>query len=48
MLSFIAILLITIGALGLLMLSSIGGFVQVLIFIFSFVLLIRFMEIAKR
>lgn len=47
MLSFIAILLIVIGAFGLLVLGSLSGFIQLLVFIITFVVLIRFMEIAK-
>lgn len=48
MLSFVALLLMAIGALGLLFMGSIAGLIQVLIFIFAFVLLIRTMEMAKQ
>jgi len=48
MLSFIAILFIVVGAIGLVNFASITELIQVLLFIVSMVLLIRFMEIAKR
>lgn len=47
MLSFVALLFIAIGAFGLLLIGSIAGFIQVLLFILAFVGLIRAMEIAK-
>lgn len=47
MLSFIAILFIVIGAMGLLVLGSVSGLIQLLLFIFSVVALIHFMEVAK-